>query len=65
MSENNVSMNVSESQEQEVPMKSVPLRLLNDMKLVLDMASQRGTFKGPELSTVGNLYDRLSELTKN
>ena len=41
---------------------------LNDIKLmisIIDLASARGLFKGNELSVVGNLYEKLTTVTKS
>ena len=31
---------------------------------IIDLASQRGLFSAPELSTIGKLYDRIVEAAK-
>lgn len=41
---------------------------INDIKLMLsiiDLASARGLFKGNEMSVVGNLYEKLTTVTKS
>ena len=38
--------------------------LLNNMKSLLEISTQRGAFKSNELSSVGKIYDELLELLK-
>jgi len=48
-----------EGQEAEVP-QSVSLQDLQLLGQIVDLASQRGAFRGNELSQVGAVYDKLS-----
>lgn len=45
--------------EQAVP-ENLTLRELDQIAQVIDLASQRGAFKGGELETVGRLYNKLA-----
>ena len=52
-----------ETQEQAAPEGAVESISLNDLQLLLnvvDLATERGGFRGPELSQVGALRDKLS-----
>jgi hypothetical protein len=46
------------TQGQEAP--SIGLQDLQQLLQVVDVSAERGTFKGPELSTVGGLRDKLA-----
>ena len=43
------------------PVESITLRDLDQIAQIIDLASQRGAFKGGELSVVGSLYDKLAQ----
>jgi len=43
---------------------NVDILLLSNMKSLLEISTQRGSFKANELSSVGKIYDQLSELLK-
>ena len=40
--------------------ESITLRELDQIAQIIDLASQRGAFRGGEMSTVGQLYDKLA-----
>jgi hypothetical protein len=48
-----------EAQDADVP-QSVSLQDLQLLGQIVDLASQRGAFRGNELSQVGAVYDKLS-----
>lgn len=61
MSENNEQ--VTQATQVETPQLSI-----SDLQLVLnfiELISQRGVLKGPELSAVGQLYDRIDTFVKS
>ena len=69
--EENINMNVDVDVDVDVDdSKSNPtslnvnILLLNNMKSLLEISTQRGTFKANELSSVGKIYDELVELLK-
>ena len=43
------------------PGESITLRDLDQIAQIIDLASQRGAFKGGELTVVGSLYDKLAQ----
>ena len=43
------------------PVESITLRDLDQIAQIIDLASQRGAFKGGELTVVGSLYDKLAQ----
>jgi hypothetical protein len=50
-------------EQQEAPAEGAAELNLNDlaaMKQIIDIASQRGTFKANEMAAVGTLYNKLS-----
>ena len=52
-----------EEQQQDAPAEGAAELNLNDlaaMKQIIDIASQRGTFKANEMAAVGTLYNKLS-----
>lgn len=53
----------TEFTESEAP--SVSLRDLDQLAQVIDLASQRGAFRGGELAVVGNLYNKLVAFLTN
>ena len=61
----NVNVNVNENDSKSNPTSlNVNILLVNNMKSILEIATQRGTFKASELSLVGKIYDELVELLK-
>lgn len=38
---------------------------LRNLLMIVDVASQRGAFKGPELSQVGSVFDRVSRFLQS
>jgi len=48
------------TEEQQVP-ESVSLNDLQLLANIVDLASQRGAFRGAELSQVGSVFDRLQK----
>lgn len=38
---------------------------LRNLLMIVDVASQRGAFKGPELSQVGSVFDRVSQFLQS
>ena len=42
------------------PVESISLRDLDQIAQIIDLATQRGAFRGQELSTIGQLYDKLA-----
>ena len=45
--------------------ESITLRELDQIAQIIDLASQRGAFRGGEMSTVGQLYDKLATFLNN
>ena len=45
--------------------ESITLRKLDQIAQIIDLASQRGAFRGGEMSTVGQLYDKLATFLNN
>ena len=50
---------VAQEQEQTAP-ESISLQDLGLLAQIVDLASQRGAFRGNELTQVGAVYDKLS-----
>tara|TARA_B110000027_G_scaffold117072_1_gene128189 strand:- start:617 stop:814 length:198 start_codon:yes stop_codon:yes gene_type:complete len=61
--EENITMNVDENDSKSTSL-NVNILLLNNMKSLLEISTQRGAFKANELSSVGKIYDELVELLK-
>jgi hypothetical protein len=38
---------------------------LQNLLMIVDVASQRGAFKGPELSQVGSVFDRVAKFLES
>jgi len=38
---------------------------LQNLLMIVDVASQRGAFKGPELSQIGQVFDRVAKFLQN
>jgi hypothetical protein len=57
-----ITENTQAEQPQEAPEGAAELNLndLSAMKQIIDIASQRGTFKAGEMAAVGTLYNKLS-----
>ena len=54
-------MSEKKSVEQQTPSEQVGITLndIANVVRIIDVASQRGAFRGPELSQVGTVHDRL------
>tara|TARA_B100000927_G_C16136663_1_gene337573 strand:+ start:298 stop:561 length:264 start_codon:yes stop_codon:yes gene_type:complete len=54
-------MSETKSVEQQTPSEQVGITLndIANVVRIIDVASQRGAFRGPELSQVGTVHDRL------
>ena len=70
--EDNVSMNITDESEttdtsliQEEKTLNVNVNFLVNIKSILEITTQRGTFRANELTSVGRLYDDLVSLLKN
>jgi hypothetical protein len=50
---------------QEQNTESLQLADLQNLLVIIDIACQRGAFKGPELSQVGSVFDRVSKFLKS
>jgi hypothetical protein len=48
----------------EVKTLNVNVNLLNNIRALLEISTQRGTFKANEFSSVGKVYDELLALLK-
>ena len=51
--------------EEGAAVESITLRELDQIAQIIDLASQRGAFRGGEMSTVGILYDKLATFLQN
>tara|TARA_B100000424_G_C22766836_1_gene413161 strand:- start:304 stop:585 length:282 start_codon:yes stop_codon:yes gene_type:complete len=38
---------------------------LRNLRTIIDISSQRGAFKGPELGTIGSVFDKLDAFLKS
>jgi hypothetical protein len=56
-----IIMSEKKSVEQQTPPEQVGITLndIANVVRIIDVASQRGSFRGPELSQVGTVHDRL------
>lgn len=59
----NVTMEIKQP-ESKVTSLNVSILLLNNIKSLLEISTQRGSYKASELSSVGKIYDELLELLK-
>ena len=67
MCEDNINMSVNEESKvitPEVKTLNVNVNLLNNIRSLLEISTQRGTFKANEFSSVGKVYDELLVLLK-
>jgi hypothetical protein len=67
--EENVNMNVTDEpsnddNSKEVKTLNVNVNLLQNIRAVLEISTQRGTYRANELSSVGKVYDELVTLLK-
>ena len=63
--EENINMNMNEDvdvSKSNPTSLNVNILLLNNMKSLIEISTQRGSFKAPELSSVGKIYDELVKL---
>ena len=51
---------VNEDEQPGTPVESISLRDLDQIAQIIDLATQLGAFRGQELSTIGQLYDKLA-----
>ena len=52
--------NTQEAQAQQAPSNDLSVNDLNAMKVIIDIASSRGTFKPNEMVAVGQTYTKLT-----
>ena len=53
-------------QPQQVPAApSISIQDLQNLLIVVDLATQRGAFRGPELSQVGALFDKINQFVQS
>ena len=50
---------------QPTPAPSISADDINALLQIVDLASQRGAFKGPELTNIGQVFDRVSGFLKS
>jgi hypothetical protein len=70
--EENVTMNVNDNandnknttNSDEIKTLNINVNLLTNIRALLEISTQRGTFKANELSSVGKVYDELVTLLK-
>ena len=62
--DNDITNNTSNVSNEESKLLSVNVNLLNNVRTLLEISTQRGTFKANELSSVGKVYDELLQLLK-
>ena len=68
--EENITMTVNDNTTDEstpsteIKTLNVNVNLLNNIRTLLEISTQRGTFKANELSSVGKVYDELLVLLK-
>jgi len=65
----NITMNVNDEHSnddnyKEVKTLNVNVNLLQNIRAVLEISTQRGTYRANELSSVGKVYDELVTLLK-
>ena len=58
--ENTVEETVAATEEAQVP-DSISLQDLSLLANIVDLASQRGAFRGAELTQVGTVFDKLTK----
>ena len=56
---------VNQDEQPGTPIESISLRDLDQIAQIIDLATQRGAFRGGEMSTVGQLYDKLATFLNN
>lgn len=54
------NQNVDTAENQQAPDNVVTLIDLQNVLVILDLASSRGAFRGPELQPIGQLYDKIN-----
>ena len=59
------SMTPEATQQQGSQPASMSIGDLQNLLIVLDLATTRGAFRGPELSQVGQVFDKLNEFLKS
>jgi len=53
-------------QQQQAPAApSISIQDLQNLLIVVDLATQRGAFRGPELSQVGVLFDKINQFVQS
>tara|TARA_B100001142_G_C14189699_1_gene599471 strand:+ start:131 stop:367 length:237 start_codon:yes stop_codon:yes gene_type:complete len=60
----NTNDNASDTNSKEVLTLNVNVNLLQNIRSVLEISTQRGTYRANELSSVGKVYDELVTLLK-
>lgn len=67
-SENTIQPQESVNAQQQQQQPAAPDLNLNDLaalKSIIDVATQRGAFRAPELETVGKTYNKLSNFLES
>ena len=53
-------LNLPQTEQSPQP-ASIHIQDIQNLLIIIDLAAQRGAFKGPELSQIGTLFDRLNK----
>jgi hypothetical protein len=51
--------------DQQAPDSVISLNDLQNVLVVIDLASNRGAFRGPELQPIGQLYDKINRFLQS
>lgn len=51
--------------QQALAAPSISIQDLQNLLIVVDLATQRGAFRGPELSQVGALFDKINQFVQS
>jgi hypothetical protein len=51
-------------QDTQVNQPSISIQDLQNLLIIVDLATQRGAFRGPELSQIGALFDKINQFVQ-
>lgn len=65
MTETQNATQPTEAAAQQAPDSVININDLQNVLVVIDLASNRGAFRGPELQPIGQLYDKINRFLQS
>jgi len=60
-----MSSTITSTPDQTAPQQSISIQDLQNLLIIVDLATQRGAFRGQELSQVGSVFDKLNQFVQS